>query len=82
MLYRTLYIGVEETCVLRVKNLSSGSLMYAWGEASGTDTAKMKLCVCPEKGEVAAANTERMKITIVPMEEVKRLPNLLRKLHL
>lgn len=65
-----------------MKNLSSGSLMYAWGEASGTDTAKIKLCVCPEKGEVAAANTERMKITIVPMEEVKRLPNLLRKLHL
>ncbi|XP_076623005.1 uncharacterized protein LOC143342720 [Colletes latitarsis] len=29
----------------------------------------MKLCVCPEKGEVPAKGTEKIKITLTPMKE-------------
>ncbi|XP_076248658.1 uncharacterized protein LOC143188336 [Calliopsis andreniformis] len=69
LLYRTLYIGIEETYILSVKNISRNSLTFSWGETSGFDTEKIKLCVCPEKGEVPAKNAEKMKITLTPMKE-------------
>ncbi|XP_076170822.1 LOW QUALITY PROTEIN: uncharacterized protein LOC143148405 [Ptiloglossa arizonensis] len=72
---RTMYIGIEETCVLIARNLSDNTLIYWWGDASGPDAEKMKLCACPERGEVPAGSTEEMKITLVPMKEgyVQRL---------
>lgn len=76
---RTLYIGIEETYVLSVKNLSDKSMMYSWGEANGSDAEKMKLCVCPQNGTLTAKNTEKMKITVVPMKEVQYLSSLLHK---
>ncbi|XP_046141856.1 uncharacterized protein LOC123987631 isoform X5 [Osmia bicornis bicornis] len=66
---RTLYIGIEETCVLTVKNLSDHSLIYSWGDVDGEDAEKMKICVCPEKGELSGRTTEKMKITLMPLKE-------------
>lgn len=70
---RTLYIGIEETCVLTVKNISDHSLIYSWGDVGGEDAEKMKICVCPEKGELSGRTTEKMKITLMPLKEVKHL---------
>ncbi|XP_034181963.2 uncharacterized protein LOC117605123 isoform X3 [Osmia lignaria lignaria] len=66
---RTLYIGIEETCVLTVKNLSDHSLNYSWGDVGGEDAEKMKICICPEKGELSGRTTEKMKITLMPLKE-------------
>ncbi|CAK9804200.1 Deleted in lung and esophageal cancer protein 1 [Anthophora plagiata] len=66
---RTLFIGIEETYVLMLKNLTNNSLNYSWGEVNGLDTEKMKLCVCPEKGEVSAGDAQRMEITFTPIKE-------------
>ncbi|XP_043248092.1 uncharacterized protein LOC122394952 [Colletes gigas] len=66
---RILHIGVQETYVLIVKNISENSLIYAWGDANGSDAEKMELCVCPKKGEVPAKGTEKIKITLTPMKE-------------
>ncbi|XP_048263487.1 uncharacterized protein LOC105665882 [Bombus terrestris] len=66
---RTLYIGVKETYILILKNLADDSLNYSWGEVNGLDSSKMKLCVCPEKGEVLARGTKKIEITITPVSE-------------
>lgn len=58
-----------------LKNLADDSLNYSWGEVSGLDSSKMKLCVCPEKGEVLARGTKKIEITITPVSEVKYLFN-------
>ncbi|XP_017760866.1 PREDICTED: uncharacterized protein LOC108551276 [Eufriesea mexicana] len=66
---KILYIGIEETYILILRNLASNTLNYSWGEVNGLDSTMMELCVCPEKGEVLAGNTQRMKITITPIKE-------------
>ncbi|CAL7935610.1 unnamed protein product [Xylocopa violacea] len=66
---RTLHIGIEETYVLMLKNLTNISLNYSWGEVNGLDSKKMKLCACPENGEVPAGKTQKMEITFLPIEE-------------
>lgn len=53
-----------------LKNLAANALDYSWGEVSGLDSTKLKLCVCPEKGEISAGKTQKMEITFVPIEEV------------
>ncbi|XP_053970798.1 uncharacterized protein LOC128872293 [Hylaeus volcanicus] len=66
---RTLYIGIEETYGLIVKNFSNNLLTYAWGDTNGFDVEKVKLCVCPEKGEIQAKNTQKIEITLLPLKE-------------
>nr|XP_033340353.1 uncharacterized protein LOC117228620 isoform X3 [Megalopta genalis] len=66
---RALYIGVEQTYLLSVKNLSDKSMTFSWGDAEGLDVDKLKLCVCPQNGTVAAKDTEEVKITVVPVQE-------------
>ncbi|KAK9306857.1 hypothetical protein QLX08_002727 [Tetragonisca angustula] len=66
---RTLYIGVEETYILILKNLANDLVNYSWGKTNGLDSSKMKLCVCPMKGEVTAGNSEKIEITITPITE-------------
>nr|XP_012138115.1 PREDICTED: uncharacterized protein LOC100879367 isoform X4 [Megachile rotundata] len=66
---RTLYIGIEETCVLTIKNLSDKALIYSWGEVNGEDAEKVKVCACPEKGEVSGRTSEKIKITLTPIKE-------------
>ncbi|XP_031772308.1 uncharacterized protein LOC100865195 [Apis florea] len=66
---RTLYIGIEETYVLVLRNLANNPLNYLWGEANGLDSTKMKLCVCPEKGEILAGNIQKMEIIITPIKQ-------------
>lgn len=68
--YRILYIGIEETYILMLKNLAGNTLNYSWGEANGLDSTMMELCVCPEKGELLAGNIQRMEITMTPIKEV------------
>ncbi|KAK1121376.1 hypothetical protein K0M31_010670 [Melipona bicolor] len=66
---KTLYIGVEETYILTLKNLANNSVNYSWGETNGLDSSKMKLCICPMKGEVMAGNSQKIEITITPITE-------------
>lgn len=75
---RTLYIGIEETYVLVLRNLANNPLNYLWGEANGLDSTKMKLCVCPEKGEILAGNIQKMEIIITPIKQVRYLFNFLK----
>lgn len=67
---RTLYIGIEETYILILKNLANNLVNYSWGEINGLDSSKMKLCICPMKGEVTAGNNQKIEITITPITEV------------
>ncbi|KOC63253.1 Deleted in lung and esophageal cancer protein 1 [Habropoda laboriosa] len=66
---RALFIGIEETYILMLKNLANNSLNYSWGEVNGLDSKKMKLCVCPEKGEVSVGNGQKIEITFTPIKE-------------
>lgn len=61
-----------------LRNLANSSLNYLWGEANGLDSTKMKLCVCPEKGEILAGNIQKMEIIITPIKEVRYLFNFLK----
>ncbi|XP_078043203.1 uncharacterized protein LOC144473306 [Augochlora pura] len=66
---RSLYIGIEQTYQLSVKNLSDKSMTFSWGDAEGLDVDKLQLCVSPQNGTVAAKGTEEVKITAVPVQE-------------
>ncbi|XP_076759927.1 uncharacterized protein LOC143428732 [Xylocopa sonorina] len=66
---RTLHIGIEETYVLMLKNLANIPLTYTWGEVNGLDSKKIKLCACPENGEILPGKTKKMEITFLPIEE-------------
>ena len=72
---RTLYIGVEETYVLMLKNFVNYPVNYSWGETNGLDSSKMKFCICPMKGEVLGGNSQKIEITIMPITKVTYWPN-------
>ncbi|XP_076646545.1 uncharacterized protein LOC143355539 [Halictus rubicundus] len=66
---RTLYIGIEETYVFVARNFADKAVKFSWGEANGADAEKLKLCLCPQNDVVAAKNTKKIEITVVPVKE-------------
>lgn len=55
---------------VNIKNMTTSSVSYNWGNPIGSDCLKLKLIFCCESGCIPAGITKSIQIICCPIEEV------------
>ncbi|XP_043685305.1 uncharacterized protein LOC122637324 [Vespula pensylvanica] len=64
-----LFIGIKEIFTVNIKNVTTTSVSYSWGNPVGSDCLKLQLIFCCESGCIPAGVTESIQIICCPIEE-------------
>ncbi|XP_047370347.1 uncharacterized protein LOC124957389 isoform X1 [Vespa velutina] len=64
-----LFIGIKEMFTVNIKNMTTTSVSYNWGNPIGLDCLKLKLIFCCESDCIPAGVTKNIQIIFCPIEE-------------